>query len=82
MIAGLIALAAWFAPSGGFTAVWLWLADDSRLAGQAVLALLYGMVVLMLEPFFVASGLAMYLNRRVELEAWDIEQAFRHAFVR
>jgi hypothetical protein len=24
----------------------------------------------------------MYLNRRVELEAWDIEQEFRRAFVR
>jgi hypothetical protein len=36
--------------------------------------------VFVLEPFFVAAGLAMYLNRRVELEAWDIEQEFRHAF--
>jgi hypothetical protein len=24
----------------------------------------------------------MYLNRRVELEAWDIEQEFRLAFAR
>ena len=33
-----------------------------------------------LEPFYVASGFAMYLNRRAELEAWDIEQEFRRAF--
>ncbi|MDQ6640523.1 MAG: hypothetical protein M3Z15_12795 [Pseudomonadota bacterium] len=34
------------------------------------------------EPFFVGAGFAMYLNRRVELEAWDIEQEFRLAFAR
>jgi len=27
----------------------------------------------------VAAGFAMYLNRRVELEAWDIEQELRRA---
>ncbi len=32
------------------------------------------------EPFYVAAGFAMYLNRRVELEAWDVEQELRHAF--
>jgi thiosulfate reductase cytochrome b subunit len=42
--------------------------------------LVYAGVVLMLEPFYVASGFAMYLNRRVELEAWDVEQEFRRAF--
>jgi hypothetical protein len=28
----------------------------------------------------VAAGFGLYLNRRVELEAWDIEQEFRRAF--
>jgi hypothetical protein len=40
----------------------------------------YVMAVLFLEPFYVAAGFAMYLNRRAELEAWDIEQEFRRAF--
>jgi len=40
----------------------------------------YALVVCFLEPFYVAAGFAMYLNRRVELEAWDIEQEFRRAF--
>jgi hypothetical protein len=40
----------------------------------------YGTAVLFLEPFYVASGFAMYLHRRTELEAWDIEQEFRRAF--
>jgi hypothetical protein len=42
----------------------------------------FAATVLVLEPFFVGAGFAMYLNRRVELEAWDIEQEFRIAFAR
>jgi hypothetical protein len=33
--------------------------------------------VLVLEPFYVASGFALYLNRRTLLEGWDIEVALR-----
>jgi hypothetical protein len=40
----------------------------------------YAVVVLFLEPFYVAAGFAMYLNRRAQLEAWDIEQELRRAF--
>jgi hypothetical protein len=40
----------------------------------------YAAAVLFLEPYFVAAGFGMYLNRRAELEAWDIEQEFRRAF--
>jgi hypothetical protein len=40
----------------------------------------YAIAVLFLEPFFVAAGFGMYLHRRAELEAWDIEQEFRRAF--
>jgi hypothetical protein len=42
----------------------------------------YAAIVCFLEPFYVAAGFGMYLNRRVELEAWDIEQEFRRAFAR
>jgi len=44
--------------------------------------LAYVVAVLLLEPFYVAAGFALYLNRRAELEAWDIEQEFRRAFAR
>lgn len=30
-----------------------------------------------IEPFYMASGFALYLNRRSELEGWDMELAFR-----
>jgi hypothetical protein len=42
----------------------------------------YALVVLFLEPFYVAAGFAMYLNRRAQLEAWDIEQELRRAFAK
>jgi hypothetical protein len=29
------------------------------------------------EPFFAAAGFALYLNRRTQLEGWDLELAFR-----
>jgi len=45
-----------------------------------VSSLLYAIAVLFIEPFYVAAGFGLYLNRRVELEAWDIEQEFRRAF--
>ena len=34
------------------------------------------------EPFFVAAGFSLYLNRRSELEGWDIEVAFRRMAAR
>jgi hypothetical protein len=57
---------------------------SGELTGFFLLAysVAYAMAVLFLEPFYVAAGFAIYLNRRAELEAWDIEQEFRRAFAR
>ena len=38
---------------------------------------LYVIAVSTVEPFYVAAGYALYLNRRTLLEAWDIELALR-----
>ena len=46
---------------------------------QFVFALAYAVSVAVVEPFYVAAGFGLYLNRRVELEAWDLEQEFRRA---
>jgi hypothetical protein len=79
---GLVSLVFWLAPSG-FEPEFVSLISGE---GPGMLALVvpaaYGATVLFLEPFYVAAGFAMYLNRRAELEAWDIEQEFRRAFVR
>ena len=38
---------------------------------------LYAAVLTLVEPFYVGGGFGLYLNRRIELEGWDIEVAFR-----
>jgi hypothetical protein len=37
----------------------------------------YTATVFVIEPFYVAAGFALYLNRRTVLEGWDIEVALR-----
>lgn len=78
LAAGAVALAEWLWPEGRHGGAFEWLSGDSG-AAAAALALLYAAVVLFLEPYFVASGFAMYLNRRVQLEAWDVERELRRA---
>lgn len=34
-------------------------------------------VLVFLEPYYVAASFALYLNRRTQLEAWDIELEFK-----
>jgi len=44
-----------------------WVQQISGLLGMSIIA-----------PFYVAGGFALYLNRRSELEAWDLELGLRH----
>ncbi len=37
----------------------------------------YVIAVSVVEPFYVAAGFALYLNRRTQLEAWDVELQLR-----
>ncbi len=36
-----------------------------------------GLVVALLEPFYLAGGFGLYLKRRTDLEAWDVELQLR-----
>ena len=58
------------------------LVDDSSEWGQLWLNVvgLFGMSLV--EPGYVAAGFALYLNRRTELEAWDLELGFRRLAAR
>jgi len=76
----LFSLSFWFAPQMEEARLPMLLSDASGMTVSFVTSLCYALVVLFLEPFYVAAGFAMYLNRRAELEAWDIEQEFRRAF--
>jgi len=81
LFTALVSLAIWFLPGlewSDFTG--LVSRDDHSLPVGAALFAAYAAMVLFVEPFYVAAGFCMYLNRRVELEAWDVEQALREAF--
>lgn len=77
---GLVGILVWLVPNGGGLGLFQWMAGSDSIVASLLGTLTYASVVFMLEPFYVAAGFAMYLNRRVELEAWDIEQEFRRAF--
>jgi hypothetical protein len=50
---------------------------NAPLWHQVVAAAFQVLAVSLLEPFYVASGFALYLNRRTHLEAWDVELTLR-----
>jgi len=75
----LLSLQAWLVPHNG-AVDWSELLRNPAASTVLWPTLAYAVVVAFLEPFYVAAGFGMYVNRRVELEAWDIEQEFRRAF--
>jgi hypothetical protein len=46
-------------------------------SAAALFPALYLAAISVVEPLLVAAGFAMYLNRRVQLEGWDLEVSFR-----
>ncbi len=42
----------------------------------------YTLAFSIIEPIYVGAGFGLYLNRRMELEAWDIDLAFRQLALR
>ena len=51
--------------------------DDLRYWSGLVYFIIYALAVALIEPLYVAAGFSLYLNRRTQLEAWDIELTFR-----
>jgi hypothetical protein len=80
LVMALISLAFWMAPVGRTPDAFAVMTGEDSGFVAMVIAVAYALAVMFLEPFFVAAGFAMYMNRRAELEAWDIEQEFRRAF--
>jgi len=76
----LMSLAFWMAPVGRAPDVFTVITGEDSAVVSILITVAYALTVIFLEPFFVAAGFAMYMNRRAELEAWDIEQEFRRAF--
>lgn len=76
----LVALIYLFIPEGpiaeGFVPAYL--ADDPSFWVLVLQSATYYLAMTLIEPFYVAAGFALYLNRRTILEGWDIEIVFRH----
>ncbi len=75
-----LSLLVWLAPGDSARGLAGLLFDPDSVFVESASAVAYALVVGFLEPFYVAAGFAMYLNRRAELEAWDVEQELRRAF--
>jgi hypothetical protein len=80
LVVTVLSLLVWFAPAemAPDLATVVFGTDNALLETTSAVA--YAIVIAFLEPFYVAAGFAMYLNRRAELEAWDLEQELRRAF--
>jgi hypothetical protein len=80
LVIAAMSLTAWFAPKGYEPDLLRDLLSGRPGFASITFALSYAAALAFLEPFYVGAGFALYLNRRAELEAWDIEQEFRRAF--
>jgi hypothetical protein len=80
LVITLMSFLIWFAPGDTAPDLSVLLFDEQSVLLESASAIAYAIVIAFLEPFYVAAGFAMYLNRRAELEAWDVEQELRRAF--
>uniref|UniRef100_UPI0021492430 DUF4129 domain-containing protein n=1 Tax=Tahibacter caeni TaxID=1453545 RepID=UPI0021492430 len=62
--------------------VWSTLFENPPLWGQCLVNLIGWLALSLIEPFYVGAGFGLYLNRRTQLEAWDVELAFRRLAAR
>lgn len=64
-----------FTPSPGL--IWNIISQHMPQWFEAVEIFAYLLAMSVIEPFYVAAGFMLYLNRRTEIEGWDIEMGFR-----
>lgn len=63
-------------------ALWETLFEAPPLWAQLLLNLIFWIGASLIAPFYVGAGFALYLNRRTQIEAWDIELGFRRLVAR
>lgn len=57
--------------------LWRLISEDPPMWLMLVVNIVDYLAVSLIEPLYVAGGFGLYLNRRTQLEAWDVEIAFR-----
>ncbi len=77
ILAAGLQLAATFRPEGAIAEFWRDVVQGAGPELSFIEALLYPLAIVAIEPFYVAGGFALYVNRRIWLEGWDIDLAFR-----
>ncbi|HSX61068.1 MAG TPA: DUF4129 domain-containing protein [Tahibacter sp.] len=79
-------LALMFVPVEFFTDAaqqfWSVLFENPPLWAQVLANFVAWLSMSLIEPFYVGAGFGLYLNRRTQLEAWDVELAFRRLAAR
>lgn len=78
---GLVAMLALLVPGGVNLDVFTIFTADEAWVGL-VLNTTYFLSAMIIGPVYVACGFALYINRRVTLEGWDIELGFRRLAAR
>lgn len=77
IIIGVISLVAIMIPDGvdiGF----LDLIRENGIESHIIYDVLTLISMALVAPFYTMAGFSLYINRRIKLEAWDIEIRFRH----
>jgi hypothetical protein len=81
LVVGGIAAVFMFVPfellSDSWRAAWAMVSDDTPAWAKFGFNLLSWLAISLIGPFYVGAGFGLYLNRRTEMEAWDVEIAFR-----
>lgn len=81
LVAGALAAVFLFMPlelmSDSWRAAWDMIQRDTPAWARLGLNLLWWLAACTIGPFYVGAGFGMYLNRRSQMEAWDVEISFR-----
>ena len=57
--------------------LWQVFFDDPPAWAEICVNAVLWLAMSVVEPFYVGAGFGLYLNRRTQLEAWDVELSFR-----
>ena len=78
LLYSMLALLFLMLPQNSTLPLWGWITgQDTPTAFSLLQHGLYIAAITITEPLYVAAGFSLYLNRRIELEAWDIELDLR-----
>ncbi|WP_282297633.1 DUF4129 domain-containing protein [Stenotrophomonas sp. PS02289] len=81
IVVGLIACIFMFVPfdllSDSWRAAWAMVTELMPPWAKLGVNVFFWFAATLISPFYAGAGFALYLNRRTEMEAWDVEIAFR-----